>query len=282
MPHFTFDHPAQTDVRLDYSDHQADGLPVVLVHGFGCARADWQHQIDALSPTHRTITVDLPGHGTSTHEVADCRVEHLGAHIAGLLDHLALERAILVGHSMGCRVVMQGALDVPDRVAAVVLVDGSCIGQGDGATLEAEARAVFEKGGFAPTVRGLFADMFVDDAPNELEPDLIARAEALHPGLGTSLFASLVRWDAERIESALTDLDCDIAVIQSTHLNTDRKRVALAPGDTTPWLDLVRHQRPDARIELAFGVGHFTMLEAPSEVTSLIHAVAADLQRASS
>jgi pimeloyl-ACP methyl ester carboxylesterase len=59
-------------------------------------------------------------------------------------------------------------------------------------------------------------------------------------------------------------------VIQSTYMNPARERVALKPGDTTPWLDLVRASAPRARIEVVGGVGHFTQLEAADAVNRLI------------
>lgn len=279
MPHFLLDYPGQTGVRLDYTDCGEGSPPVVLVHGFSCARSDWQHQLQALSSTHRTIAVDLPGHGTSTRQVPGCRIEYLGKHLAALLDQLDLRQVILVGHSMGCRVILQATLGVADRVAALVMVEGSRIGQGDGTAREAEIEAICEGDGFASLVRAVLGDTFVgnqfaDGPGHPLETGIIARGEALDPQTGTRLFASMLRWDAETLEPALRKLDCPITAIQSTRVNADRKRITLGPGDTTTWLDLIRQRSPDARIKLMYGFGHFIMLEAPQEVTSWIRSVA--------
>ena len=274
MPSFSFNHPGLANVRMNFAEEGAGNPPIVLIHGYGCAHADWAHQVSSLSTNYRTIAVDLPGHGASTHRVPGCRVEHLGDHVGALIENAGLEKAIVVGHSMGCRVAMQAASYAPSRVAGVVLVDGSWIGQGDGAALEADARSVFEQGGFHPTVARLFADMFLDASPNERASDIIERAGTLDPDLGTGLFGSLVRWDAERLTAALTALKCAVTLVQSTYLNADRKRVALTPGDTTPWLDLVRQRRPEAHIELVYDVGHFTMIEAPETVANVIREAA--------
>jgi pimeloyl-ACP methyl ester carboxylesterase len=51
----------------------------------------------------------------------------------------------------------------------------------------------------------------------------------------------------------------------------------LKPGETTPWLDLVRQKKKDAKVEIVAGVGHFTQLEAPDTVNRLIRDFALSL-----
>ena len=68
------------------------------------------------------------------------------------------------------------------------------------------------------------------------------------------------------MDAALGAMRVPLMVIQSTTLNTDRKRVPLKEGETTPWLDLVRKRVPTARIEGIAGVGHFSQIEAPERV----------------
>jgi acyl-CoA thioesterase len=58
--------------------------------------------------------------------------------------------------------------------------------------------------------------------------------------------------------------------IQSTYLNSARVRVALKPGETSPWIDLLRARVPGARIEVVAGVGHFPQLEAADRVNALL------------
>src|SRR5271157_2916430 len=99
--------------------------PVVLVHGFGCAHADWDAQVAHLSPRHQTVAVDLRGHGASPGTAADCSIERYGADVAEVMRALALPPSVLVGHSMGCRVAIEAALQAPAQTAGVILVDGS-------------------------------------------------------------------------------------------------------------------------------------------------------------
>ncbi len=245
--------------------------PVVLVHGFGCDHTDWRHQVQDLASDHTTITVDLAGHGQSRPSPGPHRVEQLGSDVATLLNELDLTNAYLVGHSMGCRVVMQAWREARERVRGLVFVDGSWIGRGaDAAALEADAYREMSGSHFNGVTRGLFEDMFLANSIVEDPEAIVARALALEPDAGATLFASVVGWDARHTEETLTAFDGELLIMQSTYLNAERQRVALGSGDSTPWLDLVRTTVPSAKVDIIPDVGHFTMLEAPAQVTALI------------
>jgi len=87
--------------------------PIVFVHGFACAHTDWDTQVAHLAPYHQTIAVDLRGHGASPGSPDECSIERYGADVAEVMHHLNLAAAVLVGHSMGCRVVIEAALQAP-------------------------------------------------------------------------------------------------------------------------------------------------------------------------
>jgi pimeloyl-ACP methyl ester carboxylesterase len=235
--------------------------PLVLVHGFACTHADWRLQNEHFSGRYPVFAPDLRGHGATHARPADCSIETYGADIAALLDGKGLSGALLVGHSMGCRVVLQAYLNAPERVAALALIDGSFLGGANPVVIE----------NYPQFARALFADMFL--SPSELGTEIVERALRLPEAIGAALFPRLVRWDAENMERALAAVRVPLLVIQSTYLNAERKRVSLKPGDTTPWLDLVRRQAPQARIEIVPGVGHFPQLEAARQVNNLLAAL---------
>src|SRR3984957_1901799 len=101
--------------------------PIVFVHGFACAHSDWDAQVAHLSPRHQTIAVDLRGHGASPGDAAECSVERYGADVAEVMRALALPPAVLVGHSMGCRVAIEAALQAPAQTSGLILVSLSVI-----------------------------------------------------------------------------------------------------------------------------------------------------------
>ncbi len=98
------------------------GPPLVLLHGLAGSGAWWTRNLPALSAEFRVMAIDLPGFGTS-HPDARLILDEVPAQLAGLLGELGLERAHVVGHSMGGLVAAALAADHPERVDRLVLVD---------------------------------------------------------------------------------------------------------------------------------------------------------------
>ena len=66
--------------------------PFVFVHGFGCARSDWDAQVAHLKPRHETVAVDLGGHGTTPGTMEHARIETHGRDVADLLEETGPSR----------------------------------------------------------------------------------------------------------------------------------------------------------------------------------------------
>ena len=262
MPHATVN-----GTQLYYERTGAGVPPLVFVHGFGCAHEDWQPQVAAFSPRHMVISCDLRGHGASPGAPERCDIETYGADVAALLRALNLSGAVLIGHSMGTRVVLQACLDASDRVAGLVLVDGS-FQAAAGERAEEESRRTIASVGYAAWAGRLFEQMFF--VPSATAERIRARAARLPEAIGMALFPKMVRWDARNMAAAFGRVGVPLLAIQSTMFTPERKRVPLALGASTPFLDLVRSRAPHAQIEIVPDVGHFTMLEAPDAVNRLL------------
>lgn len=249
----------------------AGGTPIVFVHGFACDRSDWRAQLEYFAPRREVIACDLPGHGATPGRPADCTIERYGEALAALLAALGAP-AVLVGHSLGCRVVLEAHRRASARVAALALIDGSRMGTGNPAQAAEAMRVAIDFIGYAAFAEPFFAQMFLErtSAANAI----IARAKRLPAEIGAALFPAMVRWDAERLDAALAAIRVPLLVIQSTTLGVERKRVALRAGETTPWLDLVRSRVAAARVEVLPGIGHFAQLEAAERVNALIESLA--------
>ena len=246
--------------------HEGRGAPPLLfVHGFACSHEDWRPQLGFFSPKQETAACDLRGHGATPGRPQECSIEHYGGDVAALVNNLELRGVFLVGHSMGCRVVLEAARLVPKRVAGVVLIDGSRAGSGDPDAAENAARAAIG-GNYAAFAENLFRQMFFK--PSVEADAIVARAVRSSAAFGAELWPRMARWDAAMAESALAAVRGRILAIQSTTRGADLKRSPLKPGETSSWLELLKSY--GAKIEIVPDTGHFTQLEAPQRVNRLI------------
>lgn len=252
------------------------GAPAFLfVHGFACEHRDWRLQIAFFSRSHEVVACDLRGHGETPGRPEECSIEHYGGDVAALVNNLELENAILVGHSMGTRVVLEAARLVHKhkRIAGLVLIDGSHMGFGDPDAAASVAHAAIEKIGYAKFAETLFQQMFL--RPSAEADAIVARAVRSSAQFGPVLYPRMARWDAASMDAALAAVRVPMLVIQSTTRSADLTRAPLRQGDTTPYLDLLRERVKQARIEIVPDTGHFTMLEAAETVNRLIAEFAA-------
>ena len=103
-------------------DERGDGDVIVLLHGFLLTRDIWSAQVDALARTHRVIAADLRGCGGSSAPHGPYLMESLAGDVAALLDALRIERATIIGHSMGGYVALAFARMYAERVRRLALI----------------------------------------------------------------------------------------------------------------------------------------------------------------
>jgi len=111
------------DVRLFFTDDGTGDVPLLFVHGYSADSHDWSWQLPHFAPDHRTIAVDLRGHGASSAPADGYTTARFAADLVALLDHLGIAQVVAVGHSMGGSIVSALAVEHPERVAAIVAVD---------------------------------------------------------------------------------------------------------------------------------------------------------------
>jgi pimeloyl-ACP methyl ester carboxylesterase len=241
------------------------------VHGFACSHEDWRAQLEHFQKSHEVVACDLRGHGETPGQPHECTIGHYGGDVAALVNNLELSGCILVGHSMGCRVVLEANRLAVERVAGIVLVDGSRVGAGDPDAAEQAAHAAIEKAGYPAFARKLFQEMFF--APSPQADAIVARALRQSAEFGPRLWPSMARWDAAEADAALAAVRAPLLAIQSTTRDAQLGRSPLKAGDTSPWLDLLKAK--GAKVAIVPDAGHFTQLEAPAEVNRLIAEFAA-------
>ncbi|MFE9601660.1 alpha/beta fold hydrolase [Streptomyces hokutonensis] len=109
--------------RLYFEDSGGEGPVVVFSHGNLMDRDMWVHQVQALAEDFRVVVWDERLHGRTEDDGKTYTYWDSAADLIGLLDHLDVQQATLVGHSQGGFLSMRAALVAPDRVKSLVLID---------------------------------------------------------------------------------------------------------------------------------------------------------------
>src|SRR6267154_510258 len=114
------------------------GFPLVFVHGFTTTSEFWREQAEEFSKAYRVIRINLPGHGASPAPTSrGYRLEDFVEDVNRVFRELSIEKAILIGLSMGGIVAQKFALKYGHLVKALVLVDTTSHGIGPDATADA-------------------------------------------------------------------------------------------------------------------------------------------------
>lgn len=248
---------AQINVRVDGDGDET----IVLIHGFPLAHEIWDAQVAALASAFRVVRPDLRGMGGSSVPDGPYLMETLAGDIAAVLDSLGVERATLVGHSLGGYVALAFARMYLERIARLALVASRI-------DADAPERAAWRRERADDLERtrenaGLVEEMLgASFAPGTREraPELYARTAELARrndprGLAAMLRGMALRDSAEDIvpDLALPVLILAGALDPSVPLETARASAAAFPA---------------ARLALAPQSGHLPMLEEPEVVTA--------------
>lgn len=149
-------------VRVHYQE-KGSGPALVLIHGNNSSAYTWKDVFDSLAAEFRVVALDMKGFGfTSKPDGGDYRAEAQAALVVGLLDALHIERAVLVGSSLGGGVALAAAIDYPARVAGLVLVGSAAFTDTRGASL-APSYVNWPYVGAAVTALALTSDRLVRD-----------------------------------------------------------------------------------------------------------------------
>ena len=104
------------------------GSPVILIHGLGASADIWQKNVETLSKHHRVYVPDLVGFGRSDKPDIEYTPSSAARFIYDFMNALNIEKATLMGYSLGGGISLQFSLEYPDKVDKIVLVDSAGLG----------------------------------------------------------------------------------------------------------------------------------------------------------
>jgi pimeloyl-ACP methyl ester carboxylesterase len=242
-----------------------DGIPVhfevegrgapalVFVHGWSCDGTYWSGQAGHFAKQHRVVTVDLAGHGESGSGRPEWTMPAFGSDVVAVIEKLELRDVVLIGHSMGGDVIVEVALALPDRVAAIVWVDVySTLGRSS-TPEELEQFVKPFREDFVPAAQSLIRRMFPPGSDPELVERVVAGMSGRSPEIAVGVMEHALA-NENAVLAALPKLTAPVVAI-----NPDYR-----PNDVEA---LARH---GVNTVLMPGVGHFLMMEDPETFNRLL------------
>jgi 3-oxoadipate enol-lactonase len=150
------------------------GVPVVFIHGFPFCKEMWKPQIEALKKEYYVITYDVRGHGASDMSDGQYSIEYFVDDLVGLLDHLRISRAVVVGLSMGGYIALRAIERNPERFRGLVLCDTRSEADSNEGKIKRAVQAQLVKSegmkSFADSfVKGLFFEKTFTENPQAVE-----------------------------------------------------------------------------------------------------------------
>ncbi|MHA6764317.1 alpha/beta fold hydrolase [Streptacidiphilus sp. PAMC 29251] len=251
------------------------GPAVLLIHGIGDSSATWAEVIPGLARKHTVIAPDLLGHGDSDKPRADYSVAAYANGVRDLLGVLGIERATLVGHSLGGGVAMQFAYQFPERTERLVLVSTGGVGR----ELNPVLRAVSLPGADLmlsalrlPTMRTqthlvIRLMKLLNTDLGQDAPDLLNLVDALPDATARSAFIRTLRAVVDWRGQVVTMLDRCYLVRGMPTMLVWGSRDSIVP---------VRHAHrahdamPGSRLEIFEGAGHFPFHNDPDRFRELV------------
>jgi 3-oxoadipate enol-lactonase len=249
-------------ITIGYDDKGTDDA-LVLVHGHPFDRTMWWPQLDRFGRTHRVVMADLRGYGESTVARGKNLLETFALDLAGLPDHLGIERFVLGGLSMGGQIVMACHQLFPHRIAGLVLAATSAPAETlDDRRMRTETANRLLRVGLGPYIREALRKMVAPGGSRHrrTRPD----DDAQHPARGC---AAALRGRAERPDylGLLTTVTVPTLVVVGSE------------DEFTPLRDteLIHQKVPDSRLAVVEGAAHLPNLERPTEFNRASRAVGA-------
>lgn len=242
--------------ELAYLERPGEGVPLVLLHGFAGNKDHWLRFVSHLPDSLRVVAFDLPGHGESAFfERVTYGVPTLVADIDTATRLLGLGRFHLAGNSLGGLVATRLALDHPERVATLVLLDPAGVVPPEPAPLfESLVRGENPLIPATPAGYDSLTTLAFNDPPDLPWPAeaVIARDYAARAPINRKIWR-----DVNARPEIVTDELPGLAVPVLLLFGSDDR--IIDPSSAEVWRDRV----PRIEVVLLPGVGHAPMLEVP-------------------
>lgn len=240
--------------RVHYENHGKGREALVFVHGWTCNLSFWSRQAPAFATKTRVIAVDLPGHGQSDKPQVNYTMDLFARAVDAVLVDAGVDRAVLVGHSMGTPVIREFYRKYPRKTLALVIVDGPLRAFGDKKMME-QFLAPLRGQGYKEAASKFIDNMFGQNTTADL------RAEIKNSMLSTPQSVALSAMDGMAEESTWKQDKINVPVLAIM------AKSPFLPADTEQFY---RSIAPNLEYQMWDGPGHFLMMEKPKEFNDVL------------
>lgn len=241
--------------RVHYKSIGTGPEALVFVHGWTCDLNTWRYQVPAFAGKTRVIAIDLPGHGQSDKPETDYTMDLFAKAIDAVLADAGVERAVLVGHSMGTPVVRQFSRLYPKKTRALVAVDGALRSFFPTKEQTDQFVARFSGENFKPNYERFINGMISERTPAAVKKQLKETLPAAPPHVAASAMRGM--FDARVWKDDPITVPLLVVVARSPNWSADYEAY-------------VRKLAPGVDYRVMPGVGHFLMMEKPEEFNAIL------------
>ncbi|MEK6408505.1 MAG: alpha/beta hydrolase [Acidobacteriota bacterium] len=248
-------------ISIDYRD-EGVGVPVIFLHAFPLNQTMWDDQVAALRNHCRAITLDLRGFGQSDAPQGPYLMDQLAADLRGLMAVLDIDRAVLVGLSMGGYISLAFYRNHPDAVRALVLADtraGADTHEARERRLNSARKA--EREG-SRAIGEDVVPLLLGRTTLESRPSVVERVRTMIEGNSPQGIAGAQRGMAERRDSTdiLPGIDVPVLII----VGSEDTLTPVAEAESL--LSGIR----GARLRTIESAGHLSNIERPQEFNAVL------------
>jgi 3-oxoadipate enol-lactonase len=254
-------------IEIYYESH-GDGQPLVLISGIGYTNWEWQRMVPYLADRFRVISFDNRGVGQTDKPAGPYTAHMLAADTVGLLDALGIEKAVIMGHSMGGFIAQALAIEFPHKVGRLILCSTSFGGPRQ-IPVAAEAMKVLTDVSGDPLAR-FRNGLFISTAPGwaEKNPDIIQEwiewraANPIEPAPYQAQLAiglGLLKEEAA-FETQLHRIHAPTLILFGQY------DMVVPPGNAS----LLAEKIVDSRVVILPNAGHFFPIEVPGAASQAV------------
>lgn len=254
-------------IELYYETHGA-GEALVLISGLGYSSWQWHRMLPFLTQHFQVITFDNRGVGQSDKPAGPYTAQMLAADTVGLLDELGIEKAIIMGHSMGGFIAQAMTLDFPQRVAKLILCSTNFGGPRHVPVTPEAMKVLMDvssdaltrfKNGLAVSAAPGWAEKNTELVQKWVEWRMANPIEPLHYQAQLAIGLALLP-EAAAFEHKLSQISAPTLVLFGAH------DTVTPPANA----DLLAKQIAGSQIRILPDAGHFFPMEVPEEAAHAI------------